>query len=105
MEKVAVEKMFSKLNRVAIGLGFDNVWFDKYGTFSAEYTESRIEFRIKSFQERDEEMDLGEEISWSSAGMPRPSREEVKKFRTMINAALALQHYFNNLMKEDLEGE
>lgn len=94
-EKVDMKKLFETLENAAKSYGFDRIWFNEYGTFVAEYSPSRIEMRV------DEKYgEIVAEISWASAGTPRPTDDEVCKHAEMVGKAHTLKMLFETLRCE-----
>ncbi len=87
MTKEALIKKYKILEKKAKKMGFDRVYYDEYGMFVAEHTPTRLNVR------RDERYGSQTyvEIGWSSAGTPRPSNAQVKKFIVMLQNALKLK--------------
>jgi len=93
--KIKRETMFEILEQAAKNYGFDNVWSSQYGTFVAEHRTARVEMRVdKKFGK------MVAEISWASAGTPRPTNDEVCKHIEMVGKAHALKMLFETLEAE-----
>ncbi len=90
-----MEKLFEKLEVVAKSYGFDRVWFN-YRGFVAEYTPSSVEMIINERYGK-----MVAEISWASAGTPRPTDDEVCKHANMVLKAHALKKLFETLIKKE----
>lgn len=85
--------IFKQAKKYAKQLGFDNVWSNEYGTFVAEYSHGRVDVR------RDVRYgsQITIEIGWSSAGSPRPTDAQVKKFIQMLQNALKLKAHLKKI--------
>ena len=79
-------KKFEAAKKYAKQLGFERVWYND-DTFSAENVKTTISVRADTPYGGK----YAVEISWASAGIPRPTTAEVKKFVKILQNALKLK--------------
>mgnify|MGYP007031186049 CR=1 FL=1 len=81
--------IFAYMKRAAIGYGFDDIWYNDYGNFVATCRKTNVEFRID-----DRFGKSVVDISYPSAGMPRPTEEQLYAHVEKIQRAINLKQLF-----------
>ena len=94
-QKQKVLKVFKRLERMSKLYGFDKINYSEYSFYAED--KNGVNIYIASHYGNP----LTVEISWSSAGIPRPTDIEVHRHIVAIEYAQKLKKYFLSEYKEN----